>query len=229
MVREARHVTPSMLRIVLEGSDLADFASAAPDDHVKLFVPTDSGEVERRDYTPRRFDASARTLAIDFALHDAGPATRWAMRARPGDQLDVGGPRGSAVVPWSFDWWLLVGDETALPALGRRAEEAPGEARIISLAAVASSEEEQSFDTAADHTALWAHRPAGRADDPRPLLDALSGLSLPAGDGFVWITAEAKAARAVRDHLWGERGRPRAWTRAGGYWTKGVADAKLEG
>jgi len=76
VVREAKRLTPTMQRIVLEGPDLDDFVSKAPDDHIKVFVPTESGEVERRDYTPRRFDPSARTLAIDFALHDGGPRRR---------------------------------------------------------------------------------------------------------------------------------------------------------
>jgi NADPH-dependent ferric siderophore reductase len=36
-----------------------------------------------RDYTPRRYDAEARTLEIDFALHDAVPvADRLVWRLR---------------------------------------------------------------------------------------------------------------------------------------------------
>lgn len=77
--------TPHMLQLTLAGDDLADFVSLGFDDHVKLVLPTASGEPERRDYTPRRYDAEARTLAIDFAVHDAGPATRWALDAKPGD------------------------------------------------------------------------------------------------------------------------------------------------
>jgi hypothetical protein len=52
---------------------LSDFISLAPDDHVKLFFLVEAGGIERRDYTPRHFDQVARTLAIDFAVHDAGP------------------------------------------------------------------------------------------------------------------------------------------------------------
>ena len=70
-----------------------------------------------RDYTPRRHDAEAGTLEIDFALHEAGPATQWAEQAKVGDLLGVGGPRGSFIVPTDFDWHLLIGDDTALPAI----------------------------------------------------------------------------------------------------------------
>ncbi len=138
-VKEKSRITPGMIRIVFAGNDLADFASLAPDDHVKLFIPSQAGQGERRDYTPRRYDPVAHTLTIDFAIHDAGPATRWAIEAEPGDQIEIGGPRGSTVVSPTFDWWLLIGDETALPAIGRRIEEMTERARVISVVSVAGS------------------------------------------------------------------------------------------
>jgi NADPH-dependent ferric siderophore reductase len=128
-------VTPKMLRITLAGEELAGFTSLGFDDHVKLFFPTEStSEPEptdrppMRDYTPR-YDAGTGLLHIDFAIHDAGPATDWALRARVGDSLTIGGPRGSAIIPMEFDWHLFIGDETALPAIGRRLEELPAGSR----------------------------------------------------------------------------------------------------
>ncbi|MFC4276588.1 siderophore-interacting protein [Achromobacter aloeverae] len=224
VVQHSERLTPHMQRIVLAGPDLADFASLSPDDHVKLFFP-EGGEVERRDYTPRRHDAAARTLTIDFALHDAGPATRWALQAKAGDSLEFGGPRGSMVVEWSYDWWLLIGDETALPAIGRRVEEAPAGTRIITVGIVPGAEDEQRFDTRADHTALWVHRPPEHADDAAPVMQALKSVALPPGDGYVWAAAEAGVAKAIRGYLRDEIDHPRAWTKVVGYWKKGQADA----
>jgi NADPH-dependent ferric siderophore reductase len=223
-VADTRRLTPNMIRMTLAGEDLADFTSLGADDHVKIFVPGDDGAMAMRDYTPRAFDRAACTLTIDFAVHEAGPATRWAVAARPGDRIDIGGPRGSTVVSLSFAWWLLIGDETALPSIGRRLAELPAGVRAISLAAVTGAGEEQTFATAADHRALWVHRPAAQADDPAPLLAALSQLDLPGGDGFVWIGAEARVARALRDDLT-RRGHPREWMKASGYWRRGEADA----
>ncbi len=223
-VRQTSRITPNMIRLVLEGEDLADFTSLGFDDHVKIFVPA-GGEAARRDYTPRAFDRDARTLTLDFAVHEAGPATRWAIEAKPGDVLDIGGPRGSMVISPTFAWWLLVGDETALPAIGRRLEELPAGPKAISVVAVTGADEQQAFTSAAEHRALWVHRPLDRADDAGPLLDTLRGLALPPGDGFVFVAAEATVARAIRDHFLTERGHRKEWLKAAGYWLKGVADA----
>lgn len=228
-VREKSHVTPGMIRVLFNGPDLDSFVSLSPDDHVKLAVPANGGEAEKRDYTPRHFSPVDRTLAIDFAVHDAGPATQWAIEAKPGDTLEIGGPRGSAVVPHDFDWWLLIGDETALPAIGRRIEELPSGTRVTSVVAVTGPAEHQAFKTTADHEAKWAYRPLDRSDDPAAILAALEGVTLPKGDGFVWVAAEASVARAVRDYIVGKRGHPLAWTKAAGYWKKGVADAHEKG
>ncbi|WP_233237958.1 siderophore-interacting protein [Bordetella sp. LUAb4] len=234
VVQSTERLTPHMQRIVFSGQDLADFASLSPDDHVKLFFPGngrrdgghhDGAPVERRDYTPRRYDAKAQSLTIDFALHDAGPATHWALQAKAGDTLDFGGPRGSMVVEWTYDWWLLIGDETALPAIGRRVEEAPAGTRIITIGIVPGPEDEQRFDTRAQHTALWVHRSPDHADDAGPVLQALKSLALPQGEGYVWAAAEAGVAKVIRTYLREEIDHPRAATKVVGYWKKGHADA----
>ena len=102
IVASVERLTPVMQRIRL-GGDLADFVSPAPDDHVKLFFPAGDGIVAR-DYTPRAFDPARGELTLDFALHESGPASDWARAARPGDTLEIGGPRGSTIVADEFDW-----------------------------------------------------------------------------------------------------------------------------
>lgn len=224
-VTRAFSLTPHMIRIVFEGEALSDFSSLSPDDHVKLIFGQDEAEKPvMREYTPRAFDTDQRSLTIDFAVHDAGPATAWAMAAKPGDTLRIGGPRGSAVVAPIFDWYLMIGDETALPAIARRVEELPEGISAITLVAVPGAEDEQSFETVATHQAHWVHRPDADGDDPAPLLAALDGLEWPEGKGFVWIAAEAGVARALRDRVTGHHGHPLIFLKASGYWTRGVAD-----
>ncbi len=240
-VRAVERITPKMARITLGGDELAGFTSAAHDDHVKLFFPVPGQDMPvlptlgpngpvypdgvprpaARDYTPRRHDAAANTLAIDFVLHGDGPAATWAAEAAPGEFLGVGGPRGSFIVPNGFDWYLLAGDETALPAIGRRLEELPEGARAVVVIEVADAGEEQRFATRVRLDARWLHRD-GAEPGAALLTEAVAGLALPPGEGYAWIAAEAAAAKALRRHLVEERGLRRDRVRASAYWRRGA-------
>jgi NADPH-dependent ferric siderophore reductase len=242
-VRSVGRLTPKMVRVIVGGDQLAGFVSAAYDDHVKLFFPHPGQEkpvlptpspngpvypegVERpaaRDYTPRRYDVSANTLTLDFVLHDAGPATAWAGQARPGDLLGVGGPRGSFIVPDDFDWYLFAGDETALPAIGRRLEELPASARAIVVAEIAEAGEEQRFETRARLDVHWLHRNGAAPGEKSRLLQATADIALPSGDGYAWVAAEAGVAKELRRHLVEERSVSRDRVKAAAYWKHGAA------
>lgn len=234
-------ISPHMLRVELAG-DLSDFRSLGFDDHVKLFLPdpatgvlvlpdigkppaADAPRPVMRDYTPVWFDNRAGLIVLEFALHgqgeEVGPATRWAQTAKPGDILHIGGPRGSQVPSSAFDAYLLIGDETALPAIGRRLREAPAGTRFTILAEVATAADRRSFETRADADIHWVCRDGGAAAGS--LLTVLSTLPLPAGDISAWVACEAAQARQVRTLLL-ERGVNPAWIKAAGYWTRGVAD-----
>ena len=226
-VKSADRITPNMLRLTLAGDELADFSSLGFDDHIKVIVPDGAGGTVMRDYTPRRHDAATNELVIDFALHDAGPATLHAVNARPGDRFTIGGPRGSQVISRYIASWLLVGDETALPAIGRRIEELGAGVQVTTLAAVPSPDDEQAFAGTATVVSRWIHRPVSAATDPAPFIAALAEIDIPAGT-FVWVAAEATVARAVRAYLTGERGVPLFWLKARGYWVQGKADATEE-
>ena len=171
---------------------------------------------------PRAFDRTAGTLVVDFALHDAGPATDWARGAQPGDTLQIGGPRGSMLVPDTFDWYLLVGDTTALPAIGRRVEELRPGVPVTTVVLVDSTEEAQSFQTAARWTGEWV---VGHGPDDVALACAAIDRAFPqGGDGFVWIAGEAAWMAAVRYHVLTRHQHPKQWMKASGYWTVGVAE-----
>jgi NADPH-dependent ferric siderophore reductase len=241
-VRHVSRITPKMVRIVLGGEELGGFVSAAHDDHVKLFFPP-LGEDKpvfptqgangpeypegtlrpaARDYTPRRYDADANALTIDFVLHGHGPATAWAAQARPGNLLGVGGPRGSFIVPDDFDWYLLAGDESALPAIGRRLEELPAGARAVVVVDVADGGEEQRFDTRTRLETHWLLRDGAAAGDPSLLQNGIAALRFPPGEGYAWIAAEAATAKALRRHLVGERGLRKDCVKAAAYWKRGA-------
>jgi NADPH-dependent ferric siderophore reductase len=210
VVRRVERLSPGIVRITLGGDELQGFVSASFDDHVKLLF--DAGAA--RDYTPRHHDAEAGELQIEFALHGDGPAAAWAAQARAGDVLTVGGPRGSFIIPTDFDWHLLAGDDTALPAIARRLEELPAGSRAIVRLAVDAADR-RALTSRADVDLQWL-------DSAEQLPQAMRELSLPAGEGYAWCAGEAAAMAAVRQVLVQERGHPPHAIRAAAYWKSGT-------
>lgn len=221
-VTSKQQLSDALLAITFACDDWAGFTSAAPDDHIKIFIPGapfENGKPAMRDYTPRRFDPKTGEFVIEFALHEGpGPVTAWAVAAQIGDTLEIGGPRGSVVIPDDYDWYWLIGDEAALPAIARRLEEWAAKP-VTSFAAVTGPGDELALARPVN----WVHRAAQDAADPAALIDRLGRTAFPAGDGFVWIAAEAGVTRAIREHIL-SRGHSQTQMKASGYWTLGHAD-----
>ncbi len=177
-VQQVERVSARLVRVRIGGEQLQGFASPGFDDHVKVFFPPPgeaftflpalgpAGPVladgatrpAMRDYTPHHHDLEALSLQLDFALHGAGPATEWAARAQAGDTLMVGGPRGSFLVGTGFGHHLLIGDETALPAIRRRVAELPARASTTILAEVDGPVDAEPFRSAANVETRWVYR-----------------------------------------------------------------------
>lgn len=235
-VKSAENLTPRMVRIVLHSDDFEGFTSLGFDDHVRLFFPQPGtilpipqpGErgliwpdpqPSNRDYTPRRFNADLLELTIDFVIHETGIASDWAASAKPGDVIGVGGPRGSFILEGAPDWQLLMGDETALPAIGRRVEELAAGTKATAVIEVEDEREEQHFETRADLQTIWLHR-----NKSQSLSTYLEQVELPGGEGFVFFAAEAGTVAAARERF-ARLGLPSDSLKAANYWRKGTPDA----
>ena len=226
-VLRVEKIAAHMIRVTL-GGDLEGFSSLGFDDHVKLFFPTGATgadgepEYESRDYTPRHYDPQAKTLDVEFVLHDAGPATRWAEQAKAGQELRIGGPRGSFVIPLTFDWHLLIGDDTGLPAIARRLEELPAGTRAVVLAEVDNAADEVAFKSKAELSVTYVHRNGAEPGSTDVLARGLKSLELPKGDYYAWVACESLTAKALRAQLIAEHGANPKWMRAAGYWRRGA-------
>ena len=236
-VLSTKRMTPHMQRITLKGEQLHGFVSASPDDHVKLLFPNADGELvfpalgpngpdfppgskpsPMRDYTPREHDAARNELIIDFVLHGDGPASTWAEQAKPGQHIGVGGPRGSFLIADDFDHYVLIGDETALPAIGRRLDEMPADAHVAVLVEIPEQADRQPLGSQAEFDVTWLERNGVNAAASELLESALRELPKLPGDTFYWISAESRRVRAMRRYLAEERSVPKEWIRATGYW-----------
>ena len=225
-------LTPRMRRITLGGPELAGFISLGTDDHVKLLFPQNAEQTaaletlvlgagksdvpmpEMRDYTPRRYDLDTLELDIDFVLHGDGPASTWAEQAQPGQFLHIGGPRGSMIVPDIFDSYLLIGDETALPAIARRLEGLAAHRKALVVIEVENGREQQVLDSAAQVNVIWVLREGGKDN----LLTTVKQLQVPKGNLYAWVATETKVSRQIRRVLIDEHGLDEQLIKAVGYW-----------
>ncbi|MGH8418726.1 MAG: siderophore-interacting protein [Pseudomonas sp.] len=228
-------ITPRMRRVTLHGPELSGFISLGTDDHVKLlfattpeeqaaldnFVPSPDAKGPRpamRDYTPRRYDAESGELDIDFVLHGDGPAATWAAQAQAGQFLHIAGPRGSMIVPDMFDSYLLIGDETALPAIARRLEELADNRRALVVVEIEDNAERQALTSKAQIEVIWVVR------GERDLLDVTRQLTLPEGDLYAWVATESALSRKVRRVLLDDFKLNEAAVKAAGYWRLDITD-----
>ncbi|WP_103507372.1 siderophore-interacting protein [Streptomyces sp. SM13] len=250
-VRRVEEVTPRMRRVVLGGEDLAAFTRdgidhpgfAAPgfDDHIKLILAAD-GNVRAalpaqlphgiewtpaehrvtRDYTPRRVDLRTGELHLDFVVHGEGLAEAWSASAREGDELWFVGPKSSLRLPERLDWILLIGDETALPAIGRFLDERPLDATAHVLVTVSDDSARQELALRDGDTVTWVRAEPG---DSVALETAVRALPVPAGEGYAWAAAESRALLPVRRYLQRERKLAKDRVNITGYWHREEATA----
>jgi len=210
---------PHFVSVTFHAPSLAGFRSDSFDDHVKFMIDGPSpDEPVRRDYTPRRFDAARRELTIEFALHGDGPAADWARQAQVGQRAVIGGPRGSMIIPVDYDWHLLVGDDSALPAISRRLEELPAGTRAIVIAQAAEPAGQRELASAATVQAQWV-------DSGQAMVQALRELQLPGGEGYAWCAGEAAVMAQLRNVLLAEKRHPKEAMKVAVYWKPGASPA----
>jgi NADPH-dependent ferric siderophore reductase len=190
----------------------------------RIVWPQGSHGVSMRRYTARRQDPAAGELDVDFVLHGDGPAATWAAAARPGDVLGVASAASLGEAP--AGWLLLVGDETALPAIGRILGAAGPTTRGVVLVEVAGPEEEQPLAAPTGVEVRWLHRAGAEPGVGTLLVDAVAALQPPGGDDvFAWVGAESATVRGIRADLRGRWGLRRTQHHAIGYWRRGRAAA----
>lgn len=249
-VSAVRDITPHMRRLVLCGEDIGRFEHGGL--HVRLLFPPMGRDVpawpvtgadgrpswpaggarpSARTYTIRRIDASKGEVEIDFVMHDGEgmPGAGFARQARIGDIVGMTGP-GGGTVP-EADWYLLAGDETALPAIARILEELPATARAVVRVEIADRREEQPLYSAADIDIGWLHRGGAAPGTGTQLYDAVRAVPFPASNLsiFAWAGCEHASFRAIRAYLRNDRKLARGQHLVAAYWRLGFEGETVRG
>jgi NADPH-dependent ferric siderophore reductase len=197
-VARLRRLGRSFLRVTFSGTDLDEFGSQGADQRIKVIFPLagsglahcpvgddwyaewralpDEHRNPMRSYTVRAARPLEREVDVDFVLHGpTGPASAWAERARPGDEVVLVGPNARFPGnPGGVEWrppagaraLLLAGDETAVPALSAIAESLPYGTGARVLMEVPTEDDVLDLEVPADVRLTWLPRRTGATTRP---------------------------------------------------------------
>ncbi len=197
-------ITPNMLRLTLGGSGMDNFPADQASAYIKLMFPQPANARPIvRTYTIRaqRDTATGGEIDVDFVVHaDAGPASSWAMTAEPGDQILIGGPGPKKLVDNHADWFFIVGDMTALPAISVNLEQLPDTARGHVVIEVIDAADMQTLQAPANMQIHWRVNPHP-GTDASGLLDRVQQLPWLSGRPSIWCACEFSSMRALREHF----------------------------
>jgi NADPH-dependent ferric siderophore reductase len=221
-------VSPNMLRVTVGGPGLADFPEDQDGAYIKLRMTEPPPESEEkpliRTYTVRGFDANTCELDIDFVLHDIdGLAADWARDCQPGDTIRMMGPGPKKLVDYTADWFLLVGDMSALPAIGANIEGMSDDARGVAILEIIDVADKQDIQFPKELEVHWIENPHPETANTL-LLDAVKSLDWREGRPSVWIAGEFTTALAIRAYVKNEIGIGREQLYASSYWQIGQTE-----
>lgn len=236
-VRSTEPLNARMLRVVLGGDDLAGFAIPSAASSVRLLLPPPGSDnlvmpkwsgnqfelpagrrAPIRTFTPRYFDDERLELTLDVVLHDQGAATEWARAAAPGDEVAISGPGRSEELDPDARSHLLVGDESAIPAIGQLLETIPDDRTVEVHIEISDSVARLDLPAHPGATVTW-HDAVADAPPGDAMVTALEAVD-PVPEA-VWVAGEAAAVQRARTHLFDKCGRSRSSVTARGYWKLG--------
>jgi len=230
-----------MVRVTLAGPELVGLESGDPGSSVRLLLPrggdaievptwngneflhADGGRPRIRTLTPlgvRGSDDGAE-LDVDIVVHDDSPLSTWARSAVPCDAAAVSGTGSGYTVDPSVGSYVLLGDESAVPAISTLLRALPSDAPIRVVIERRADAEPVPLP---DHRG--AHVTWSVLDGDAPPGDTLVAAAATVDVGIdtrVWAAGEAAGVQRLRRLLLGERGLARTHATIRGYWKVGRA------
>ena len=238
-VQRTGRLSPHLVRVTVGGPELEGLVVELPAASVRLLLPSpgadglvvptwtgnefllpDGGRPLIRTLTPRHHRPDVLELDVDVVIHADGLASEWALEAEVGARLALSGPgRGYVVDPAAPDH-LLLGDETAIPAVSQLLEVMPPAAAVQVVVEVTDPAAVLDLPGLPGARIDWRVRPAEAAPGtscwPRPPEPSCPRAPRCGRPG------RRPAMQRLRRHLFEERGVPRSRATVRGYWKLGA-------
>ncbi|MFY0633456.1 MAG: siderophore-interacting protein [Vannielia sp.] len=229
-VVNVRQLSPSYIRVVVEGEDLARFGEGGL--HFRLLFGPERADLPATDeagvtrwpggieawhrpvYTTREItlEGLAARIGFDVFVHDGGRVTEWARTLQPGARIALTGPGGSKLIAGPR-WVGLVGDETAVPVIARQLAAQPPDTRGKAVLIVPDAADAQELAHPPGMEVTWVLRSEGLSP-----LEAFEQLGAPTDGSFRFFAGERSEAMTLRARLT-KAAAPRDGYQVAAYWT----------
>jgi NADPH-dependent ferric siderophore reductase len=244
-VSRAERISPNFVRVTLDGPELATLPQHGHDHWFRMFLPREEGETDfsvpdrmdmrgylaylripgerrphMRNYTVREHRPADGQIDVDFVVHgDEGVATRWATRATPGDRVALLDQGRGYDYPDDTEAHLLVGDETALPAIAGILRDLPRDARGAAYLELIHPDDAQELDAPDGVEVHWLVREPG-ARPGSLAIETVQAAPLPEGRLAAYLVGEQQLPTTLRRWLVSQ-GVPKSAIEFTGYWRIG--------
>lgn len=245
-VTRTERVTPNMVRVTLKGPDMGKLPHRGFDHWFRLFLPQPDGPTDfshipdhlgtgsymaylartnektrpiMRNYTVRNHRPEQCELDIDFVAHgDNGVAGPWAQQASAGEKVVILEQGCGFEVVDDCSFYLLVGDESALPAVVGILRDLPRDAVGLALIEIPESGDIQDVEAPQGVEVRWLARNDHGIDVGSLALRELSEF-VPEDPAALtaYVVGERKLATEGRRHLV-RTGVPKPRISFSGYW-----------
>lgn len=236
-VSKACYLTPNMIRVTFGGPELQSIPKDRAGGNCKLMLPDSGQSIDEfadqlangpkpttRTYTVRSIRENPLEMDIDFVAHGSdGPASRWAMNAKPGSFLGFAGPSAPKVPEFFADWYLIAADPSAIPVAAVTLEAMPRDAKGIAIFEINDEADRQNINAPTGIDFHWLihpdpHKPS-RAQE-----DFIRSIDWPQSRVQTCIAGESGVIRSLRAFLHREKNLPREDTYISGYWKIGLVE-----
>ena len=229
-------LSPRMIRLTFEGEGLTSWGPADPAGSARLVIPPpgnselvlptwngneyllpDGSRAVVRTFTPLGVDRTGGRLHLDIVRHPRGAVSTWAETTDVEAPAAISGPGKGYEVDAAAEEFIVLGDETALPAITDLIAALPRSATVNAHVEVTTGDSVLALPDHPNLSATW--HVAEPSQDPGDSLVAVAAeIDAMSDSTRLWAAGAAASMQAIRKRLFDEIGIPRSQASVRGYW-----------
>lgn len=223
IVLSTQQISKNLKRIVFDDTS----NTMTTDDesgYLKLQFEQD-GETVLRSYTILEVtQKDGKNLAtIDFVTHEGGFGAEWAKHAKVGDTIDARGPGPAKLADTFLDWFVFMGDLTALPAITANLKKLPADAKGYAIIEILDESDILDIQKPDGIEIDWLVN-STITDSAKIMLTTIQNKTWLHGTPYVWVASEFNTAITLRKFFRQEKSIERKQSYFSSYWKYGESD-----